>query len=124
MAAGNFVPNNQHRNLRACMVCSFVQTQQKFKDNGCPNCESFLELAGSHDAVQECTSQVFEGLITVTDTTRSWVARHQGLEGYVPGVYATQVEGQLPEEVLLAVENAGVRYVPRDGSATEAITRE
>ena len=50
-------------------------------------------------------------MITVADTTKSWVARYQRLEGYVPGVYAVQVEGVLPEDVLSAMENAGVNYV-------------
>ncbi|OCK95550.1 transcription initiation Spt4 [Cenococcum geophilum 1.58] len=93
MSASNFVPNNQHRNLRACMVCSVVQTHARFMTAGCPNCEPFLELAGSADAIAECTSQVFDGLITVAETKKSWVARWQRLEGYAPGVYAVKVEG-------------------------------
>jgi transcription elongation factor SPT4 len=117
----NFIPTNQHRHMRACMVCSIVRTQTQFQQQGCPNCDHFLELAGNNDAVAECTSAVFEGLLTVSDTSRSWVARWQRLEGYVPGVYAVQVEGILPEEVLVACENAGVNYVPRDGSVSEAI---
>ncbi|XTI89999.1 putative transcriptional elongation protein Spt4 [Cenococcum geophilum] len=119
MSASNFVPNNQHRNLRACMVCSVVQTHARFMTAGCPNCEPFLELAGSADAIAECTSQVFDGLITVAETKKSWVARWQRLEGYAPGVYAVKVEGTLPEEVIIAVENAGIKYVPRDGSAND-----
>lgn len=79
--------------MRACMICSIVRTTQQFMNSGCPNCEAFLEMTGSMDVIQEVTSQVFDGLITVSDTTRSWVARYQRLEGYVPGVYAVQVEG-------------------------------
>lgn len=129
---------NQQRNMRACMVCSVVRTTQQFQTSGCPNCEPFLELRGNIDAIQECTSQVFDGLLTVSDTSRSWVARFQRLEGYAPGVYAIQVEGvvsraitmsglqtltcqQLPEEVIAAAEAAGVQYVPRDGSVSEAL---
>jgi transcription elongation factor SPT4 len=113
---------NQQRHMRACMVCSVVKTTQDFKRAGCPNCEHFLELAGNDDQIQDCTSQVFEGLIAVTDTSgKSWVVRHQRLEGYVPGVYATQVEGVLPEDVAVAAENAGVHYIPRDGSSNEVI---
>lgn len=116
-----YIPPNQHKNMRACMVCSVVRTQQQFYSGGCPNCEAFMELAGNHDAIQDCTSQVFDGLITVSDTRKSWVARWQRLEGYVPGVYAVQVEGVLPEEIIAAAENAGVHYVPRDGSVNEAL---
>jgi transcription elongation factor SPT4 len=121
---GAFIPPNQQRNMRACMVCSIVRTQQQFTTQGCPNCEDVLELAGNPEQVNDCTSQVFEGIITIADTTRSWVARYQRLEGYVPGVYATQVEGILPEEVLVAVENAGINYVPRDGSEQEMLGKE
>jgi transcription elongation factor SPT4 len=117
----NAVTGTAMRSLRACMVCSIVKTQQEFLRNGCPNCESFLELAGSQEAVADCTSQVFEGLITVSDTSKSWAARYQRLEGYVPGVYAVQVEGVLPEEVVVAAENAGVNYIPRDGTVSEAL---
>ena len=37
----------------------------------------------------------------------------------MPGVYAVKVVGQLPEEVLQTIEDAGVRYMPRDGSAQD-----
>jgi len=71
------------------------------------------------DAIIDCTSQVFEGLITLADPQRSWVAKWQRLDGYVKGVYATKVSGQLPDEVIGAMEEAGMRYIPRDGSATD-----
>ncbi len=121
---GASIPTNQQRNMRACMVCSIVRTQQQFMTSGCPNCEDILELAGNSEQINDCTSQVFEGLISVSDTKRSWVARYQRLEGYVPGVYATQVEGILPEDVLVAVENAGINYVPRDGSEQEMLPKD
>jgi transcription elongation factor SPT4 len=75
------------------MVCSIVLAGSRFRREGCPNCEEFLELLGHDDAIQECTSQVFEGLITLTDPTSSWVARWQRLDSYVPGIYAVKVTG-------------------------------
>lgn len=117
--ASNFVPGNQMRYLRACMVCSIVQTQSRFLRDGCPNCEAFLDLTNHPDSVQECTSQVFEGLITLADPAQSWVAKWQRLDGYVGGVYAVKVVGMLPDEVKQNVEDAGGRYIPRDGSADE-----
>lgn len=126
----NFVPPSQHRSLRACMVCSIVLPGSRFRREGCPNCEEFLELAGHDDTIQECTSQVFEGLITLADPSSSWVARWQRLDSYVAGVYAVKVTGivstrstissqlytdcavQLPEEVISTVEAAGVKYIP------------
>jgi len=52
-------------------------------------------LANAPDAIQECTSQVYEGLITLADASQSWVARWQRLDGYVPGVYAVKVVGMV-----------------------------
>lgn len=100
------------RSLRACMICSIVKPAPFFQLQGCPNCEEFLELAGHQDTIQDCTSQVFEGLITLSDSKESWVARWQRLEGYVPGVYAVKVVGILPEDYISAVEAAGVKYIP------------
>lgn len=85
------------------------------------------------DVVQDCTSAVFEGMIAMADPESSWVAKWQRLQGYAPGTYAVKVEGvvsvmprsslaslltvsQLPDDYISAAENAGVRYMPRDGS--------
>lgn len=84
--------------------------------DGCPNCESFLELMGQPDAIQECTSQVFEGILALGDPQQSWMARYQRLTNYVPGSYALKVVGVLPDEVLRTMEDNGIRYIPRDGS--------
>ncbi|KAJ5702416.1 hypothetical protein N7488_009964 [Penicillium malachiteum] len=110
---------NQQRYLRACMVCSIVQSHTKFQRDGCPNCETSLQLRGNLDAIQECTSQVFEGLISVRDPSVSWVARWQRLDNYVPGTYATKVTGVLPDYIIGTLEDSGVKYVPRDGSTGE-----
>ncbi|KAK3671715.1 transcription elongation factor spt4 [Recurvomyces mirabilis] len=107
------------RALRACMVCSIVQPQSKFSREGCPNCEEFLELRGNQDSIGEATSQVFEGLITLSDPLGSWVAKWQRLQDYVPGTYAIKVVGVLPDDYVSAAENAGVKYIPRDGSNIE-----
>ncbi|KAI0138844.1 Spt4/RpoE2 zinc finger-domain-containing protein [Pestalotiopsis sp. NC0098] len=117
---GNFVAPGQQRYLRACMVCSIVMTQTRFKAQGCPNCEEYLHLKGDTEAVESCTSQVYEGLITLANPAKSWVAKWQRLDTYVQGVYATKVSGQLPEEVRTAIEEEyRITYIPRDGSAIE-----
>jgi transcription elongation factor SPT4 len=81
------------RGLRACMVCSIVQSGTKFVSSGCPNCEEFLEMRHNADVVQDCTSAVFEGMIAMADPESSWVAKWQRLQGYAPGTYAVKVEG-------------------------------
>ncbi|KAF2203315.1 putative transcriptional elongation protein Spt4 [Delitschia confertaspora ATCC 74209] len=122
--ASAYVEPKHYRQLRACMVCGILRTELLFKREGCPNCEEFMQLRGDSDAIAACTSQVYEGTIAVADTRRSWVARHNRLEGYVPGTYAVQVEGVLPEEVIDAANAAGIQYIPRDGSTNEAIPAE
>ena len=86
---------------------------QRFRDHGCPNCEEFLHLAGSQDQIEACTSQVFEGVITLADPSKSWVAKWQRLDNYLPGVYATKVSGQLPDEVRAMIEDEyRIPYIP------------
>ena len=65
------------------------------------------------DAIIDCTSQVFEGLIALADPSKSWVAKWQRLDGYVKGVYATKVSGRLPDEVANTVDDeARIKYIP------------
>ena len=89
------------------MVCSFVQLGSKFQSQGCPNCEEFLEMRGSSETVNECTSQVFEGMIVLNGHDRSWVAKWQRLEGYQPGTYAVKVVGTVSIEILVLVCKGG-----------------
>ncbi|KAI9857003.1 MAG: hypothetical protein M1824_005035 [Vezdaea acicularis] len=103
------------RALRACMFCALVLPKEKFLLHGCPNCEDFLLLKNSPERLLTCTSQVFEGLILSSGEPRSWVAKWQRMDGYVRGMYAVKVTGQLPEEVVEDARGAGIRYVRRDG---------
>ncbi|EMR72565.1 putative transcription elongation factor spt-4 protein [Eutypa lata UCREL1] len=107
----NFIPPSQMRYARACMVCSIVLTQTRFKQYGCPNCP-FLELRSNPEAVDQCTSQVFEGLISIADPKKSWIAKWQRVDGYVRGCYATKVSGSLPDDVKLTMEEEGLVYIP------------
>ncbi|KAI1754512.1 Spt4/RpoE2 zinc finger-domain-containing protein [Xylaria castorea] len=100
--ADNFVPPGQQRYTRACM---------RFRTEGCPNCP-FLDLRGNTDGLESCTSTVFEGLITVANPKRSWVAKWQRLENYVPGVYATKVSGSIPEDIRNGLIEDGHTLIP------------
>ncbi|RWA13576.1 hypothetical protein EKO27_g1546 [Xylaria grammica] len=108
--ADNFVPPAHQRYTRACM---------RFRGEGCPNCP-FLELRGNTDALDSCTSTVFEGLITVANPKKSWVAKWQRLDTYVPGVYATKVSGSIPEDIRNGLIEDGHVLIPRDGSGVDA----
>ena len=103
---GNLAPSLPYRLLTDLDV-------QRFKKEGCPNCEDFLGLRGSDDSIDACTSSVYDGLITLVDPSKSWVAKWQRLDGYVKGVYATKVMGQLPDELITEMEqNYKIRYMP------------
>ncbi|KAJ4389109.1 transcription elongation factor spt4 [Gnomoniopsis sp. IMI 355080] len=108
----------QRRGKRACMVCSIVLPKTEFKRNGCPNCEDYLHLSGNEEAIELCTSNVYEGLIAMGDPSKSWVAKWQRIDKYRPGTYATKVMGVLPEDVVTSLaDEYNIRYIPRDGSA-------
>jgi transcription elongation factor SPT4 len=86
---------------------------QRFRTEGCPNCDDFLHLKNDNELVDSCTSQVFEGLITLADPSKSWVAKWQRLDQYGPGVYAIKVSGQLPDEIRTALEEEHrITYIP------------
>ncbi|KAG8851973.1 transcription elongation factor spt4 [Tulasnella sp. 330] len=76
-AAPAAIPSSTKKQLRACLLCSLVQTPQDFKRLGCPNCEEILQLQDDSDRVASCTSAQFDGLIAMMDPEQSWVARWQ-----------------------------------------------
>lgn len=47
--------------LRACILCSLVKPYDKFKEEGCDNCEAQLQLQSSSERVQDCTTTRFSG---------------------------------------------------------------
>lgn len=106
--------NARSKALRACLLCSIVQTPQEFRKGGCPNCEEILQLKGSPDRITSCTTTYFDGLITVIDPENSWAARWQRITKYVRGVYAVRVKGRIPEDVEAELESRGIKYRPRD----------
>lgn len=97
------------------MVCSIVQPQQvgapsfflpalenetnleqqKFIKEGCPNCEDAIHLRNNSEKVEDCTSPVFEGLVALWQPKQSWVSRWQRVDGFVRGMYAIKVSGNV-----------------------------
>lgn len=75
------------------MVCGIILAQARFLNEGCPNCDQYLGMLNAPDVVEECTSQVYEGTISMMQPTASWGARYTRLQDYVPGVYAVKVIG-------------------------------
>lgn len=107
------------RRLRACLLCSLVKTQTQFRRDGCDNCEEVLQLRASTERIQDCTSPAFDGLIALVDPEASWVGRWQRCDRFVPGMYAIKVSGRLPMDIEEELEDKGIHYRPRDGSAQD-----
>ena len=106
------------RKHRACMVCAYVQSFDAFRDLGCPNCESFLDLRRAPDRIFEATSSSFSGLVALLPRpggdkvpAASWVGRWMRAENKRAGLYALRVVGRISEEVEELCAVRGVRPV-------------
>ncbi|KAJ3903218.1 transcription initiation protein spt4 [Lentinula edodes] len=122
-AASAIIPATKSRHLRACLLCSIIQTSQDFRSIGCPNCEEILQLKDNPDRILACSTSYFDGVIALIDPETSWVARWQrtadtdfGKAKYARGMYAVRVKGRVPEDVEAELESRGIKYRPRDQS--------
>lgn len=95
------------------MLCSYVQSAQQFKKDGCPNCDDLLEMKGNPEKVLECTSGTFDGTVAMMDPGQSWIAKWQRINRHQPGLYAIRITGTLPEDVQVELENKGVPSIAR-----------
>ena len=58
----------------------------------------------------QCTSNYFEGMISLMDPGGSWVARWQRIDNCVPGMYAVEVTGELPQDIIDQCEENNYSY--------------
>ncbi|KAJ3716489.1 transcription initiation protein spt4 [Lentinula raphanica] len=114
-AASAIIPPTKSRHLRACLLCSIIQTSSDFRNIGCPNCEEILQ-ANNPDRILACTTSYYDGVIALIDPEASWVARWQRTAKYVRGMYAARVKGRVPEDVEAELDSRGIKYRPRDQS--------
>ena len=101
------------------MLCSLIKSSDQFISNGCENCESLLSLRGDQERTFGCTSPTFEGMLAAMRPDRSWTCKWQRTDKFVPGLYAIQVVGQLPQEIQEDLLDKGIKYRPRDGTLNE-----
>jgi len=104
------------RKLRACLLCSLVKNFEQFEQDGCDNCEDYLQMKNNTDAVYDCTSSSFDGMIAMMSPEDSWVGKWQRTTRFVKGCYAVSVTGHLPPGVVRELKRKGITYRPRDTS--------
>ena len=97
---------NELKGLRACLRCSLLKTFTQFDESGCENCD-FLGMKENSDRVHDCTTAYFEGSVAVMEAQNSWVAKWQRINTFVPGMYALDVSGRLPEDMIELCESYG-----------------
>ncbi|KAK2168667.1 hypothetical protein LSH36_15g14022 [Paralvinella palmiformis] len=73
-------------------------------------------MKNNRDAVYECTSSNFDGVISLMSPDDSWVAKWQRINRHVKGVYAISVTGRLPPGIISDLKSKGIIYRPRDFS--------
>mmetsp|Transcript_23949 Transcript_23949/g.35157 ORF Transcript_23949/g.35157 Transcript_23949/m.35157 type:complete len:125 (+) Transcript_23949:113-487(+) len=95
--------------IRCCMRCSLLKTYEQFYEDGCENCE-FLRLRRNQSRINTCTTSYFEGMISLLEPRGSWVARWQRIDKGVPGMYAIEVAGELPNDVIEFCEDNNYTY--------------
>lgn len=101
------------KKLRACLNCCQLKSSSEFRSVGCENCP-FLGMKNNAEAVSDCTSDSYRGMIAINESGKSWVAKWQRLNGVVKGIYAITVNGELPDYYIDRAERAGKVYYPRD----------
>lgn len=61
----------------------------------------------------QCTTSYFEGIIAMVEPDGSWVAKWQHIADFYPGMYAMEMIGELPEDVIEYCESEGIDYKAR-----------
>ncbi|CAB4059904.1 SUPT4H1 [Lepeophtheirus salmonis] len=115
MSDASIIPKDL-RQLRACLVCSLVKTFEQFENDGCDNCDRFLNLKHNRENVYDCTSSNFDGMIGSCKPEDSWVCKWQRIGRFKRGVYAISVSGRLPPPVIKDMQALNIAYKSRDTS--------
>mmetsp|Transcript_8500 Transcript_8500/g.21944 ORF Transcript_8500/g.21944 Transcript_8500/m.21944 type:complete len:126 (-) Transcript_8500:271-648(-) len=101
------------KRLRACLVSKLVKTEAQFIEEGCENVPE-LPIRGDRDAMLQCTTPHFDGMVALMDPEKSWVGRWQGISKLHPGCYALKVYGNLSVDMVEILEENGRTYTPNE----------
>ncbi|KAK8818731.1 hypothetical protein WA538_004037, partial [Blastocystis sp. DL] len=104
------IPRNLNA-LRACKLCKLIKNYDEFLHNGCENCDEILHMAGDDERVRQMTTPYFDGMVSILDRDRSWVASWLQKKDCIPGIYAINVTGKLPDHIRSVLNEQGI-YIP------------
>lgn len=102
------------RYARACLCCSLIKTVDQFENDGCENCDFFLNMKNNRHRVYEYTSANYDGVIAAICPEESWVCKWQRTNKFVRGIYAVSVSGMLPVSMVKEMTKRGITYKSRD----------
>ena len=94
---------------RACKRCGLIKTFTQFYDAGCENCP-FFEMEEINEKVLSCTSSFYAGFHAILDPKESWMAKWMQTRQALPGIYASEIMGSLPEEARALCEEKGYKW--------------
>lgn len=101
------IPRDFH-NLRACLLCHLIKHADQFEKTGCENCNGVLSLRQHREMISSCTTANFSGMIALCQPDDSWVARWQRISRKARGMYAIDVSGKLPPNIVAELKSMGV----------------
>jgi len=94
---------------RACKRCGLIKTFTQFYDYGCENCP-FFEMEEDNQKVIAITSSFFAGAHGITDCSESWMAKWMHLKESKAGIYASSIQGSLPQYAVDLCEQKGYKW--------------
>ena len=86
--AGDYVPSGM-KSLSCCPNCRLILDESQWRDlkRACPNC-----------GAKDIETRDFSGMISLIMPNDSWVAKWNGLDENMPGVYAIAIQNDAQTE--------------------------
>ena len=90
-----------------------MREEDEFAFIGCDNCAEVFRSLDYDDEQQmfkDTTTPHYHGSIAMIHPSHSWVASWQGINNLRPGMYAVEVEDELPSEIRRVFDEKNIRY--------------
>nr|CBV76070.1 transcription elongation factor SPT4 homolog [Polytomella sp. Pringsheim 198.80] len=94
------------KSMVSCHICMLVKTYEQFHNDGCENCNEFLN---KQLELPLFTTPNFSGLISIIEPTSSWAAKWLHLSKRVPGCYSLGINDEKPEQLMDLLSSKGLQ---------------